>query len=106
MSFFADPFTTIINQQALFSPITEQTVNIFSSADGTLAGFRIIDIGTEEVPYFVSQIYDSTTGENILLGATAVQPGWDLTGGLFVTGCIPDRDPLEPDCNFYLVDYV
>ena len=106
MSYFTNPFTTLINQQAQFSPITDQTINIYPCADGSLAGFRIINLGTDDEAYYVSQVYNCTTGENILLGTTCVQPGWDMCGGLFVTGCIPDKDPLLADCNFYLVEYM
>ena len=105
MSNYVSPFTAKINEQAQFGPITDRTINIYPCADGTLAGFRIINLGSTEDPYYVAEIYDSTTGENILLGTTSVLQGWDMCGGLFVTGCIPDGDPLLSNTNFYLVDY-
>lgn len=105
MSNYVSPFEAVINEQAQFGPINDTTINIFPCADGTLAGFKIINLGSTEEPYYVSEIYNSTTGEHVLLGTTSVLPGWDMAGGLFVTGCIPDSDPLLPDTNFYLVDY-
>lgn len=105
MSYFVDPTEAVPKGVANFGTINTSTINIFPCSDGSLAGFRIINVGTDEDPYYVSQIYDSTTGQNVLLGTSCVQPGFDLAGGLFVTGCFSDIDPLDPEANFYLVDY-
>lgn len=107
MSYFVRPQDVIIGNTLEFGVIAENTINQFTCVNGEIAGFELVildDFSDSGFP--VVRIYDSTTGNNILKGILTILPGFDLTGGLFSSGCIPDRDIQDPLCRFFKVDYV
>lgn len=89
-----------------FTELGEGTLQQFFCKDGELAGFRIVSItvlGGD--PFYISQIYDCSTGEAIQVGNVSVIPGIDLTGGFFSSGAFCNANPLLPGTKFYKVDY-
>ncbi len=89
-----------------FGPIRVGTINQITCADGKIAGWKIVELlQTDLTVKYAIQIYDSSTGDDVALGLINSVPGADLLGGLFVTGCIPDKSVTDPECVFYRVDY-
>lgn len=85
-----------------FSEITEKSLNVFEDANNKLVGFRILKLDD----YYVSEIFDSTTGDDDLIASVSFEPWFDLAGGLFATACVASANPLiDKDAKFYLVDY-
>lgn len=96
----------VVDKIFTFGPIVTGTINQIACADGSIAGWKIVELlNTDNSITYAIQVYDSSTGENIALTLLFAVPGADLLAGLFVTGCIPDRDVLDPACVFYRVDY-
>ncbi len=107
MSNFLAPTEIVITDTLEFGEITQDTINQFDCINGEVAGFQILQVGNnlDGTPYYLSQIYDCSTGTPILQGSTSILPGMDLCGGLFSSGCFPDRDPLDSECIFYTANY-
>lgn len=107
MSYFIPADKVIIQTVFEFGPIVENTINQFQCKNGEIAGFELFYLEDfSETGYPIVRIYDSTTGDSILKGVRTILPGMDLTGGLFSSGVIPDRDITDPECRFFRVDYV
>lgn len=84
-----------------FPAVSEGTMQLFDCVNGERAGFRILSLNG----FYVSQVYDYSTGDGVLLGTVSVLPETDLCGGMFSSGCFCDADPLSSEANFYRVDY-
>lgn len=102
MSYFKRAEDITVSVALEFGSVTTDTLQQFQCKSGEIAGFRIQELDG----LFISQIYDCSGEEPVLLGAAAVLPGIDLTGGYFSSGAFPDGDPLTVGTTFYKVDYV
>jgi hypothetical protein len=107
MSNFLNPDAVIVQNQIEFGQVTTSSIQKFTCKDGETAGFQIVQVGTNDdgTPYYVSQVFNCSSGDNVLLYGAAVMPGKDLCGGAFSSGCYPDADPLASGTIFYKVDY-
>ena len=107
MSNFASQEDIIIQNTLEFGKIAEDIIFQFSCKNGEVAGFKITQIGDnlDGTPCIGSQVFDCSSGSPILQGTVSPLPGMDLCGGLFSSGCFPDRDVLAAGCIFYKVDY-
>jgi hypothetical protein len=97
----------VVSSTLEFTELDEGTLQQFFCIEGELAAFRIISIDVLDggVPFLISQVYNSSTGEAIQVGNVSVIPGIDLTGGYFSSGCFCDGDPLASGTRFFKVDY-
>lgn len=102
MSYFRRAENVIADRALEFGKIVLGQINIFRCKSGELAAWKLLYV--DDV--LTSEIYDASSGEYVLKGAVSVLDLCDLTGGLFSSGCFPDRNPLDESCRFYLVDYV
>jgi hypothetical protein len=105
MANFKSLSEAIVSATLEFTDVSNTTLQQFFCSGGELAGFRILTITALAEPYYISQIYDCSTGVPIQVGNVTVIPGIDLTGGYFSSGCFADSDPLVQGCKFYKVDY-
>ncbi len=101
MANFTRNTLAVVKNILAFPSVGESTVQMFDCLDGERAGFKIVSLGG----FYVSQVYDYTTGAGVLLGTVSVLPETDLCGGMFSSGCFCSADPLAADAVFYRVDY-
>jgi len=106
MANFINSSDAVVSAHLGFSEISEDSLQQFQCKGGEIAGFRIRHLKSGSFDFYISQIYDCSSGENILQGSVSVVPGRDLTGGLFSSGCFPDANPLIEGTIFYKVDYI
>ena len=102
MSYFVRAQDAIVNNSLEFGNITENSLQQFLCKSGEVAGWAIKFLGTLKI----SQVYNCSSGEPVLIGNVSVLPGIDLTGGYFSSGCFPSGDPLNEETVYYKIDYV
>ena len=88
----------------MFGKVGTSTMNAFETASGKLVGFKIVNLGDSKKKYYVSEIYELGEDEK-LIGSISVDSGVDFCGGLFDSGCVSDRFPLDDKANFFIIDY-
>lgn len=96
----------IISTEFPFGNIVPGVINSVECSDGKIAGWKLTEILNEnQETVDIIQIYDGSTGDNILMGSLYSVPGADLLGGLFSTGILPSKNVRDIDCKFYKVEY-
>ena len=102
MSYFVRVEDAVIESALEFGKISPKSLQKFICKGGEVAGWSIRNLGSVRI----SQVFDCSDGDPVILGSVSVLPGIDLTGGYFSSGCIPDGDPEEEKTKFYKVDYL
>jgi hypothetical protein len=106
MSNFVALPDVVISNVFTFGEIRSDVLNQVLCADGKVASWQLTELIDENFETTQAiRIFDSSTGEDVLLGIQKSVPGADLLGGLFKTGVLPDRAVDDVDCQFYRVDY-
>ena len=102
MSYFIRAEDAIIQNNLEFGKISENSLQQFLCKSGEIAGWSIKFLGS----IMISQVYNCSSGEPVLIGNVSVLPGIDLTGGYFSSGCFPSGNPFNEDTVYYKIDYV
>ena len=100
MSNFKRAVDAIVVANLEFGSVSLNSINQFTCKNGEIAGFKIIQLDGLSV----SEIYDCTSGNPVLIGSVSVLPGCDLCGGYFSSGVYPDSD-ISETTKYYKVNY-
>lgn len=109
MSYFKRTQDMIIDKALSFGVVTDASIQQFKCKSGEIAGFQVqaLGLGPDGNTLYISQIYNYSSGTQVLLGSASVLPGIDLTGGYFSSGVFPSTVyPFTDSTTFYKVDYV
>jgi len=105
MSKFIDFNDAKVSAILEFGNVSLGTLQKIQCAQGEIAGFSFenINVNKEDKDYIVCNIYDCSSGENILVGSVAAIPGTDILGGMFSSAVFFTGNIDSP--KFYKVDY-
>lgn len=107
MSNFIPTEQLTTNVELQFGTITTNSLQKFTCKNGEIAGFQIqaCGLGPTGETLYISQIFDCSSGDAVLLGSTSTLPGLDLTKGYFSSGCYPTADVFLATTRFFKQDY-
>ena len=103
MSYFANLDTTLITTEISFGVAAVGTRSYMKCVGGELVAWEYDH--TDDNGYIIINIYNATTGTDVLVSSVYTMPGCDLFRGLFSSGAVPTKEVTDDSCKYYRVDY-
>lgn len=103
MSYFSDLNTVLITTEISFGVAAKGTRTYMTCQCGKIIGWEYDHEDADG--NILINLYDATTGEDVLVSTVYAMPGCDLFRGLFSSGAIPTKQVTDAECVFYRIDY-
>ena len=104
MSYFTDISTTPITTEISFGAAATNVRSYLKCKAGDIAAWQ--HDHTDDNGNVVLNIYNATTGNDVLVATVYNMAGQDIFCGLFSSGAIPTKLVTDPTVIYYKVDYV
>jgi hypothetical protein len=104
MSYFTDISTTLVTTEVSFAAASTNARSYLLCKAGEVAGWGYDH--TDDGGNVVINIYNRTSGTDVLIATVYNMAGQDIFCGLFSSGAIPTKLVTDPTVIFYKVDYV
>jgi len=104
MSYFKSLDETIITTEIAFGVAASGTRSYMTCKNSEIIGWEYDHADADG--NIIINIYNATTGSDVLVSTVYTMPGCDLFRGLFSSGAIPTKQVTDSDCVYYRVDYV
>jgi len=103
MSNFVDITTTKITKEIGFGQAATGARSYMTCKDGEIAGWGYDH--TDDDGNDVINIYNRSTGKDVLIATVYVMAGCDIFRGLFSSGAVPNAKVTDSSVIYYRVDY-
>lgn len=104
MSYFADLDTVAITTEISFGVAALGTRSYMTCKGGEVAAWEYDHADSNG--NIIINVFNATSGSDILVASVYVMPGCDIFRGLFSSGAIPTKSITDSGCEYYRVDYV
>jgi hypothetical protein len=104
MSRFIDYANVLITKEIAFGVAAVGTRSYMTCTGGEIVAWEYAHADSDG--NILINIYNATTGTDIIIATVYTMPGFDLFWGLFSSGVVPSKAITDAECVYYLVDYV
>jgi hypothetical protein len=104
MSYFIDLNKAIITTEISFGVAAKGSRTYMTCKSGEIAAWEYSHVDADG--NIIINIYNATTGTDVLISTVYCMPGCDLFRGLFSSGAVPSAQVTDAACKYYRIDYV